>query len=158
MLLLRNRLNHDAITADAAHTRELSELRASSAAALQRSQAEAEERMAALRSQAEAVSYELRAEVAALRKELSSTTEARTAAEYRVKELEREVRVLSGDRDRYKSQAESLSEDMRVRDTALMRLERDNSSLKTKVEGMQQQLVDKDEVRCIFSRSVCIYT
>jgi spindle assembly abnormal protein 6 len=147
VLLSRNRLSHDAITADAAHTREVSELRASAAAALQRAQAEAGERLAALQAQTEAVSSELRAEVASLRKELSSSVESRTSAEYRVKELEREVRVLSGDCDRFRTQSESLSEDMRARDTVLMRLERDNSSLKTKVEGMQQQLVDKDEVR-----------
>ncbi|CAM9813304.1 unnamed protein product, partial [Ectocarpus fasciculatus] len=143
---LRARLDHEVITLQAAHSNEVSSLRVAHTEAANALKAESEGALAALRAQSEKTISELRTEVEYLKDQCSGLEKQRSDSEYRTRELERDLGMVTTERNRADASSKQYSSALAERDATILTLEREAAALKSKIESCRQQLADKEEV------------
>lgn len=74
--------------------------------------------------------------------------------EFRVREVERELSLVVSERDRGAVSVASYSKSLSERDSSILSLEREIAALKSKTEGLSQQIMDKDEVIVYWTLSI----
>lgn len=143
---MKSRLDHEVITLQASHSNELSSLKIAHTDAMNMQKAESEAALTALRVQSDAKITELRRTLEEIKEEYAASEKTRSSAEYRVRELERELVIVSTERDRADSSSQQYAKSLSDRDAVILGLERDVAGLQSKIESYKQQLKDKEEI------------
>jgi spindle assembly abnormal protein 6 len=130
---MRSRLDHEVITLKAAHANDVSGLKVAYADALNQAKSEAERGLTTLRAQSEGTIEDLRGSLTALQEQHSVSEKNRSSAEYRCRELERDLGMVSAERDRAEASSKQYSAALGERDAGILRLEREAAGLQSKV-------------------------